>query len=101
MNAKTLKALKGSIKKWKKIEDNLGGDEGADNCELCKKFDDCTDCPVHLKVKDCGCCSTPYAEWCKHHCNSHNMWNPPFKIKCKECERLRIKELEFLKSLRK
>ena len=94
------RALEKSIMKWEKKGDRFV-DNAAENCELCKKFGDCADCPVPLKVNDNGCGSTPYTEWCKHQRNSHNKYFPPFRIECKKCERLRIKELEFLKSLRK
>jgi len=47
MDAKTLKALKGSIKKWEKIIAGTGVDKGGDNCPLCKACGwNCRDCPV-------------------------------------------------------
>ena len=94
------RALEKSIIKWEKKGDRFI-DNACENCELCKKFNDCTDCPVYLKVDDCGCGKTPYIEWNKHQRKSHNKHYTPFKIECEECEKLRIKELEFLKSLRK
>jgi len=36
MDIETLKALKGSIKKWERIVEGTGVDEGADNCPLCE-----------------------------------------------------------------
>jgi len=38
VDAKALEALKGSIKKWERIVEGTGVDEGADNCPLCELF---------------------------------------------------------------
>lgn len=94
------RALEKSIIKWEKKGDQFI-DNATSDCELCKKFPVCTNCPVYLKVGNDVCDRTPYAEWCKHHRDFHNGRKLPLKIKCKECKRLRIKELKFLKSLRK
>jgi len=54
MKMKTLEALKGSIKKWEKIHDGTGMDEGRDNCALCQRFQnedcDCDGCPVEVRT---------------------------------------------------
>ena len=66
MNAETLKALKGSIRKWKRIEEGKGVDRGPDNCPLCKLFFyqcDCKGCPVFEKTGLPNCSGTPYDEW--------------------------------------
>jgi len=117
MNKKTLKALKDSIKKWKKIIDGTGGDEGSWNCPLCKIFDGsfwlwkrrnrnwrnqkwnlCVGCPVKEKTGLVNCYGSPYDEWVEHHQKSHNWWLP-FSVECEVCKEIAIKELEFLKSL--
>lgn len=65
MNAKTLKALKGSITKWERIAERRGVDLGPDNCPLCKLFykKECVGCPVMEKTGRAQCYSTPYITW--------------------------------------
>lgn len=65
MDARTLKALKGSIAKWEAIVAGTGTDEGPRNCPLCVEFwgDYCKGCPVRDKTGHHGCIGTPYAEW--------------------------------------
>ena len=69
MDAKTLEAMRGSIRKWERIVEGTGEDEGANNCPLCHLFhsdfrkDDenmCKGCPVAESVGVSGCLSTPY-----------------------------------------
>ena len=38
MNARTWKALEGSIKKWEDIVAGKRGDRGSRNCPLCREF---------------------------------------------------------------
>ena len=94
------RALEKSIIQWEKEGDEFLDDACA-NCELCKRFKDCTGCPVYLKTGADGCEETPYVEWCKHQREFHNKYATPFKIECKECDKLRIKYCDFFKSLRK
>lgn len=67
MNKRTLKALRGSIKKWRDIADGTGIDRGGNNCPLCKLFagtdDYCSGCPVRAKTKKTDCVGTPYWKW--------------------------------------
>lgn len=67
MDAKTLKALKGSIKKWERIAAGTGLDKGDDNCPLCKVFKQgaviCGGCPVALHSGAVNCKNTPYLDW--------------------------------------
>lgn len=65
MTPETLKALKGSIKKWKEIIDGTVEDNGPDNCPLCKKFyeNNCKGCPVKNKTGHSLCNGTPYDLW--------------------------------------
>jgi len=71
MNAKTLTALKGSIRKWEKIAAGTGVDLGDHNCPLCKLFlrqDDeerlsCFGCPVYEATRLSLCRGTPYADF--------------------------------------
>lgn len=57
MDARTLKALHGSIKKWEAIAKGTGTDKSGENCPLCQEFaypsgkPFCHDCPVKQKVK--------------------------------------------------
>lgn len=66
MDAKTLKALEGSIKKWEKIVAGKGCDRGSNNCPLCKMFirnQFCDGCPVANYTGKDGCQGTPYASF--------------------------------------
>lgn len=106
-DAKTLKALKGSIRKWEKIVTGTGVDKGKDNCPLCQKFQDrnpalgadCIGCPVAIAAKMRYCRNTPYEEWDRRsepECNlkrGYNFEGWPEKLDSAK------KELNFLKSL--
>ena len=101
MDAKTLKALEGSIMKWEKIVDGKGIDDGIDNCPLCKLFylnGDCEECPVSKKTESYCCSETPYDEWHDHQNDKHPQFDE-YKIRCDTCKKLAEKELAFLKSL--
>lgn len=69
MDAETLAALKGSIKKWEEIVCHDGADKGTRNCPLCLRFISrfgtgrCDGCPVANAVQQDGCKGTPYIEW--------------------------------------
>ena len=109
MNKKTLKALKGSIKKWEKIVNSTRAlDKGTDNCPLCKIFYDfitfCEECPVKEKTKIECCKLTPYTEWADHFEEKHQSIfyssKDNYRIKgCDECLKLAKKELNFLINL--
>lgn len=68
MDAKTLRALKGSIRKWEKIVEGTGINLGPLNCPLCMVFIRhdypfnmrCRGCPVFEKTGLTGCRDTPY-----------------------------------------
>ena len=65
MDAKTLKALNGSISKWKKIVAGTGSDKGTNNCPLCHLFFGrcaCEGCPAAMHGIG-GCFDTPYMDW--------------------------------------
>jgi len=68
MDAKTLKALRGSIAKWEAIVAGTGEDKGIFNCPLCLLFNSgdgnrCKGCPVAESVGEIFCFHTPYSEW--------------------------------------
>lgn len=71
MNKETLKALKGSIGKWRRIVDRNGPDKASHNCPLCAVFcragNACTECPVRKRAGMGGCSGTPYADWSRSH----------------------------------
>ena len=104
MNKETLKALKGSIKKWEKIVDGRGVDLGVTNCNLCGLFvqDGCRGCPVNDVTLD-SCNGSPYEDWERHHEDFHNQGLDceDYRIvgKCRTCKKLAREELEFLQSL--
>lgn len=78
MDNRTLKALKGSIRKWEAIVAGVGYDRGTANCPLCRLFYDqegviptddgpvevgsCAGCPVAEHVGANLCDDTPYYE---------------------------------------
>lgn len=98
MDKKTLKALKGSIKKWEKIVAGTGTDHGQSNCPLCKKFydyekDTCHGCPVYQNSGAMGCAGTPYDDFSDWDMEN---WGEPMD---EEGIRLAMAELDYLKSL--
>lgn len=94
MNAKTLKALKGSIEKWEKIVDGTGSDNGGENCQLCQMFLSCDGCPVAEYTGDIGCHGSPWNKW-----RDHFKSDFPFYARGKKSRALAQAELDFLKSL--
>ena len=105
MNKKTLKALEGSIEKWRDIVAGDGEDKGPRNCALCQLFlemgakTDCSDCPVGKAVDDLTVnCSPQYDAWSEHYLDDHG--GKARRINCPECERLARAELKFLEGLR-
>lgn len=72
MDKATLKALKGSIKKWEGIVEGTGVDNGDENCPLCGKFahrmdfrsgTHCEGCPVKAATGLDGCAGSPWIDW--------------------------------------
>ena len=65
--SETLKALRLSIAKWKKLSEGGGVDLGKNNCALCKLFindnSQCHDCPVREYSGFAHCVGTPYPDW--------------------------------------
>lgn len=106
MNKQTLKALKGSIKKWEGIVAGLESDRGTKNCPLCKLFqrdDACDGCPIKDVTGKDTCDETPYEDWCdavlpQWASREHgDEWD--FKASDDETVMCAVLELEFLKSL--
>ena len=98
MNAETLKALKGSIRKWEGIVSGKIADDGPNNCPLCHLFwdlADCAGCPVSAKTGIGDCQETPYEAWGDSFppSNVGLMANTPKRVL------LAKKELAFLKRL--
>ncbi len=104
MNAKTLKALEGSIEKWRLIAYEGGVDKGADNCPLCTLYIrgerwSCSGCPVALRVSKTGCDGTPYIVWAQHRLRWHSFILGSI-VTCPTCKTHAVAELKFLRSLR-
>jgi len=103
MDAETLEALKGSIKKHENILAGTGRDKGPQNCPLCKMFwecGECIGCPVFEKTREECCENTPYSYWQEHIADEHEIdYIDGDTVYCPECERLVKLEIEFLKSL--
>lgn len=102
MDAKTLEALKGSIRKWESIVTGTGDDMGWKNCPLCALFNNpsgdheyvCGGCPVVTAVGATECKDTPYYEWVDEFSILEiKTANTP------ERQALAQKELDFLRSL--
>lgn len=95
MDARTLKALKGSIRKWERIVQGTGQDDGSGNCPLCRLFihEDCKGCPVSRASGQSSCLKTPYMEWNGLFAGRNGMAT---SIKKKHAAQ---RELDFLKSL--
>ncbi len=95
MNAKTLKALKGSIAKWEAIVAEETIDEGHRNCPLCEMFffPGCRDCPVKERTGMSSCHGTPYQEkWVPNGGEGYGADTPTRKEAA-------LAELAFLRSL--
>ena len=102
LSKRQTKALKKSIKKWEAIVAGTGIDDGADNCELCKKYIgcDCKSCPVCLTVSAKWCHNTPHEQWCDYtHRHLKNDLAQEGKVFGKKSKRLAQAELDFLKGI--
>ncbi len=110
MNKKTLEAVRESIGKWESIVNEVGHDDGNENCALCTRFSySCytrenrkgEKCPVAIKVRDIGCKKTPYFIWTDHHNKQHYGDDFPLSVHagCEPCVELATDELNFLQSL--
>lgn len=104
MNPATLTALRGSIRKWEKIVDGSGADEGSKNCPLCQLYNtggttsgsECEGCPVLDATGLPFCIGTPYVEnWATLH---GGPW-PPEYANTPALKAAARKELKFLRSL--
>lgn len=104
MNIHTLTALQGSIAKWQAIVDGTGVDLMAENCPLCKAFQDepdgrgegCNGCPVSAATGQDGCGGSPYDQWSDYF---FELRIHPRKVIDEESKRLAQAEVDFLKSL--
>src|SRR4051812_10552999 len=90
MDAETLEALKGSIRKWEAIVDGTGIDEGWINCPLCRLFlkTGCAGCPVMEKTGIETCLATPYVDYRRAANKRSN-----------DAHAAAIQEMDFLRSL--
>ena len=98
MKRATLKALRGSINKWRKIVGGTGEDRGTINCPLCRLLASiplCSGCPVSEKAGTGGCHRTPFDKWSDHIVKHASTWRG-IQPGCKTCKRLARAELNFL-----
>lgn len=101
MNAKTLSALKRSIRHWERMAASKRNKEScyADGCPLCKLFyeprtprsDNCTGCPVKRKTGHSLCRETPWLAAARELAD----WRNHYGIRGQYVE----EEIEFLESL--
>lgn len=104
MNAKTLRALHASLRKWEKIIAGKGQDLGPRNCPLCKLFYTkneldpkcCVGCPVAEKTGRRWCLGTPYDKWVDA---AREYEGKPSKQNIAMCIKIATAELNFLKGL--
>ena len=113
-----LNAIDASILKWKNIYIGKTADHSYRNCSLCTLYNkfictktsayntQCEGCPIKEQTGKPYCESTPYEQWLKHagKCNrelkNYNFRNG-YRVVCHECEKLALKEIEYLQALRK
>ena len=99
-NSELLKKVK---KKWDKIIDENGLDQGTANCAFCQAYDrigswSCSkECPIFIFAGVDRCRETPYVEWVKHQRFHKNEF--PNKVECPECLKLARAERIFLDNL--
>lgn len=84
-----------AVEKWQRIVDGTGENFGIANCALCHIYaiNKCRGCPVYEATREPYCAFTPYDDYSLEQCEDF-----PDPQKLKEHA---IRELEFLKSLRK
>ena len=106
MTAKTLTALRGSIKKWDRIvRSTKAKDRGLLNCPLCKIFvdsdghTDCIGCPVATKTGFVECEGSPYIKFIDHLNSIVDHPGISREPGCKECMYYACAERDFLASL--
>jgi len=92
-SAEQLKGLRGSVRKWSKIVNGTGTDEGPDNCPLCKLYFDknCKGCPVRIATGEILCDGSPY----------ELLGDPAVDAKEDMAVAVAVAELMFLKALLK
>lgn len=93
---KELDALNQGIKKWDGIAKGEGEDLGADNCELCRIYDSCSDCIIWKEGRyvNMHCGGIGYPEFRQHIDEVHKpVMGPAFggyRAYCHECVRLAL-----------
>lgn len=105
ISKRAMKALEGSIEKWRKIDEEGGMDAGTENCPLCELYfiiwNGCERCPIKMKTTKKECIGTPHPKWCDHQKKVHNISVKAGKVSdCSTCTRLARAELKFLRDLK-
>ena len=95
-------------RKWIRILNGTGVDDGAMNCFLCLRFRrqgrGCDGCPISKETGKRWCDKTPYANWDSHHDKEHRkrkILRFPRKVECPECKEIAQKEVDLLEALYK
>ena len=97
LRQRQIEALEKSIEKWDGIVAGTVEDQAGGNCECCKQFKFCINCPVAHYVSNTGCDGTPYHKFSLCYGftfladitdSSHNDF-----IECAEAERDFLKEV--------
>ena len=78
MDDRTLKALRGSIKKWEGVAAGTEVDKASTNCPLCTEFvkHQCNGCPVKENTGQSDCMGTPYVSFNKSSDRTGKSWSP-------------------------
>ena len=95
-----MRALDGSIEKWRKVAYENGIDNANNNCPLCQFNKMCDNCIVKHEVGNKHCHNTPYQVWISHHNNEHSKYYEPRKCECTQCTEIAIGEYNFLSDLK-
>ena len=95
-------ALRKSIRKWQKIVNGTGVDNGTDNCALCAEFhaENCTGCPIKEITHEQCCNGTPYELWENEYLNANGKGG--YSFACVPEQRIAATAmLNFLKAVAK
>ena len=94
-----MRALDGSIEKWRKVAYENGTDDANNNCPLCQFNMMCNNCIINRVTGSKHCKDTPYIDWGKHHSNEHCIYSSR-KCTCEQCTELAIEEYNFLSNIK-
>ena len=95
-----MKALEGSIEKWRKVAYDNGFDNDMADCPLCQFNEMCINCIIKHETGCKHCNNTPYQKWTRHYRNKHCGIYSNHECICKQCTEIAIEEYNFLVDLK-